>query len=290
MIDGYFIHLLIIITIYVILALGLQLSVGFTGLLNLGHIAFYAIGAYSSALLAKAGLPFWFCIAVAGILPAMFAYFLSVATNKLKGDYLALTTLAFSFVVYALALNWAKLTNGSLGIPGIPRPQFFGIDFSSNSNFLILSLVIAVVTYFIIRMITLSPFGKTLEAIRDDEIAAKTLGKNTALAKSVSLITSSLFAGIAGSLFAYYLTYIDPSSFTFSNLIPILVIVIVGGLASLPGTIFATIIIVLLPEPLRFLGLPSSLIGPGRQMLYALFLLLILLYKPKGFYGKVDLE
>jgi len=101
---------------------------------------------------------------------------------------------------------------------------------------------------------------------------------------------SSFFAGIAGCLFAYYLTYIDPSSFVFSNFIPILTIVIIGGLASLPGTIFATIIIVLLPEPFRFLGLPSSLIGPGRQILYALFLLLILLYKPKGFYGKVELE
>lgn len=290
MIDAYFAHLLIITSIYLILALSLQLSIGFTGLLNLGHIAFFAIGAYTSAILAKVGVPFWFCIIIAGLLPTIFAYILSVATNKLKGDYLALATLGFSFVIYALALNWISLTNGPLGISQIPRPALLGIDFSSNSNFLILALVIAIATYFIIRMITLSPFGKTLEAIRDDEIAAKTLGKNTALAKSVSLITSSLFAGIAGSLFAYYLTYIDPSSFTFSNLIPILVIVIVGGLASLPGTIFATIIIVLLPEPLRFLGLPSSLIGPGRQMLYALFLLLILLYKPKGFYGKVDLE
>jgi len=139
-------------------------------------------------------------------------------------------------------------------------------------------------------MITLSPFGKTLEAIRDDELAAKTLGKKTELTKTFSLMISAFFAGIAGSFFAYYLTYIDPSSFTFSNLIPILVIVIIGGLASLPGTVFATIIVVLLPEPLRFLGLPSSLLGPGRQILYALFLLLILMYKPKGFYGKVDLE
>lgn len=290
MIDAYFTHLLVMIAIYLILALSLQLSVGFTGLLNLGHIAFFAIGAYTSALLSKAGIPFGFCILIAGLLPAIFTYILSIATNKLKGDYLALATLGFSFVVYALTLNWIGLTNGPLGLPGIPRPAIFGIDFSSNTNFLILLVIFVLITYCVIRTITLSPFGKTLEAIRDDELAAKTLGKNTGLSKSLSLMISAFFAGIAGSLFAYYLTYIDPSSFTFSNLIPIMVIVIIGGLASLPGTIFATIIIVLLPEPLRFLGLPSSLIGPGRQILYALFLLLILLYKPKGFYGKVDLE
>ncbi|MCR4277838.1 MAG: branched-chain amino acid ABC transporter permease [Candidatus Berkelbacteria bacterium] len=290
MISGYFVHLLIIISIYLILALSLQLSVGFTGLLNLGHIAFYAIGAYASALLAKAGMPFWLCILAAGLLPMVFAYVLSLATSKLKGDYFALATLGFSFVIYSLALNWTNVTNGPLGLPQIPKPQILGIDFSSNINFLFLAITLAIVTYLVINMITISPFGKTLEAIRDDELAAKTLGKNTSMSKSVSLVISSFFAGVAGSLFAYYLTYIDPSSFAFGNLIPIVVITVVGGLASLPGTIFATIIIVLLPEPLRFLGLPSSLIGPGRQALYAIFLLLILLFKPKGFYGKVDLE
>jgi branched-chain amino acid transport system permease protein len=290
MTDAYFVHLLIMILIYLILALSLQLSVGFTGLLNLGHIAFYAIGAYASALLTLAGVPFWLCILLAGLIPIIFAYILSIATNKLKGDYLALATLGFSFVIYAIALNWQGLTNGPLGLPGIPRPEFFNIDFINNNNFLLLLLIFTVTTYFIIQLITLSPFGKTLEAIRDDELAAKTLGKNTHLAKTYSLMISAFFAGIAGSFFAYYLTYIDPSSFTFSNLIPIIAIVIIGGLGSLPGTVFACIIIVLLPEPLRFLGLPSSLIGPGRQMIYALFLLMILLYKPKGFYGKVDLE
>lgn len=290
MTDAYFVHLLIMVSIYSILAIALQLSVGFTGLLNLGHIAFFAIGAYAAALLAKAGFPFWYCIIIAGVLPAICASILSIATNKLKGDYLALATLGFSFVIYSLALNWIGLTNGPLGLPGIPRPEVFGADLSNNTNFLILSVFFVVASYLIIRMITLSPFGKVLEATRDDETAAKTLGKDTELAKSLSLTISAFFAGIAGSLFAFYLTYIDPSSFTFSSLIPILAIVMIGGLASLPGTIFATIIIILLPEPLRFLGLPSSLIGPGRQMLCALFILLILLYKPKGFYGKVDLE
>ena len=290
MIDTYFAHLIIIILIDLILALALQLSMGFTGLLNLGHIAFYAIGAYASAILSKMGMPFWLCILVAGLLPACSAYVLSLATNKLKGDYLALVTLGFSFVVYALVSNWQSLTNGPLGLSGIPKPQLFNIDFTNDLNFLALVLIFALASYSIIKKITLSPFGKTLEAIRDDELAAKALGKNTELSKSISLMIAAFFAGIAGSFVASYLTYIDPGAFVFSNLIPILVIVIIGGLGSLPGTVFATIIIVLLPEPLRFLGLPSALIGPGRQIIYALFLLAILLFKPKGFYGKVDLE
>jgi len=290
MISAYLIHLLILIGIYLILAISLQLSVGFTGLLNLGHIAFYAIGAYISALLALAGLPFWFCFLLAGIGAMFFGFLLAISTNKLKGDYLALATLAFTFVIYAITLNWTGLTRGPLGLPGIPKPSLFGFTFSDNFSFLVLVFVIALISYLIIARITKSPFGRVLEAIRDDELATRVLGKNTFKMKSYALGISAFFAGIAGSLYAYYITFIDPSSFTLSQLIPVLAIVIIGGLASLKGTIIATIILVLLPEPLRFVGFPSSIIGPARQMIYALLLLLILIKKPRGLYGRIELE
>jgi branched-chain amino acid transport system permease protein len=290
MISAYLIHLLILIGIYLILAISLQLSVGFTGLLNLGHIAFYAIGAYTSALLALNGFPFWFCFLSAGILAMIFGFLLSFPTNKLKGDYLALATMGFSFVVYAVLLNWTSLTRGPLGLPGIPKPKILGISFSDNLSFLILVAIISLISYLIIKRITISPFGKVLEAIRDDELATRVLGKNTFKMKSLALMISSFFAGIAGSLYAHYITFIDPSSFTLLQLIPVLSIVIIGGLASLEGTILATIILVLLPEPLRFIGFPSSIVGPARQIFYALLLLLILIYKPKGFFGKIELE
>ena len=290
MISAYLIHLLILISIYTILAISLQLSVGFTGLLNLGHIAFYAIGAYTSALLALNGFPFWFCFLSAGILAMIFGFLLSLPTNKLKGDYLALATMGFSFVVYAVLLNWTSLTRGPLGLPGIPKPKILGISFSDNLSFLILVAFIALISYLIIKRITISPFGKVLEAIRDDELAVRVLGKNTFKMKSLSLMISAFFAGIAGSLYAHYITFIDPSSFTLLQLIPVLSIVIIGGLGSLEGTIIATIILTLLPEPLRFIGFPSSIVGPARQILYALILLLILIYKPKGFFGKIELE
>ncbi len=141
-----------------------------------------------------------------------------------------------------------------------------------------------------IRKIVKSPFGKVLEATRDNELAVRVLGKNTFKIKSIALGASAFFAGIAGSLYAHYITYIDPSSFEIMQLIPILCIVIIGGLASLKGTIVATIVLILLPEPLRFIGFPSSIVGPMRQILYALVLLLILIYRPKGFFGKVELK
>jgi branched-chain amino acid transport system permease protein len=290
MLSAYIIHLSIIIGIYLILAISLQLAIGFSGLLNLGHIAFYAIGAYTSALLALAGWPWFVCLILAGVMAMIFGFLLSLPTNKLKGDYLALATLGFSFVVYAVALNWTGLTRGPLGLPGIPSPEIFGIVFSSNTSFLILTLIIVLISYFVIRKITISPFGKVMEATRDNELATKVLGKNTFKVKSISMATSAFFAGIAGSLYASYVTFIDPSSFTIMQLIPILAIVIIGGLASLRGTIIATIILVLIPELLRFVGFPSSIIGPMRQIIYALILLSVLVFQPKGFYGKVELK
>jgi len=290
MIEAYFIHLAILVGIYLILALSLQLALGYTGLINLGHIAFFAIGAYVSALLTLNGIPFVIAIVLAGIISAFFGFLLSIPTNKLKGDYLALATLAFTFVVYAVTLNWTSLTRGPLGLPGIPKPSILGISFSSNFSFLLLTIIIFLIVYLIIRKLIDSPFGKVLEATRDNELATKVLGKNTFKIKSISLATSAFFAGIAGSLYAHYITYIDPSSFTIMQLIPILCIVIIGGLASLKGTIIATIILILLPEPLRFIGFPSSIVGPMRQIIYALILLIILIYRPKGFFGKVELE
>lgn len=288
--EAYFIHLAILIGIYLILALSLQLSIGYTGLMNFGHIAFYAIGAYTSALLTLSGIPFIVAILSAGAVSGLCGFLLSIPTNKLKGDYLALSTIAFTFVVYVLSLNWTSLTRGPLGLPGIPKPSILGLTFSSNLLFLVLTIAITLIVYFVIKRIVDTPFGKALEATRDNELATKVLGKKTFKIKSISLATSALFAGVAGSLYAHYITYIDPSSFAMMQITPIICIVIIGGLASLRGTIIATIILILLPEPLRFIGFSSAIIGPMRQVIYALILLLILVYKPKGFFGKVELE
>ena len=288
MIYLYLVHLLILIGIYIILAVSLNLSLGYTGMLNLGHVALFGIGAYTSTLLNIAGVPFVISFLAAGIVASIFSFLLVLATKRLQGDYYALATLGFAFVVYSLLLN-LDLTRGPLGIPGIPKPVFFGYTISSNPAYLIFVAVIAIISLFIINRTVKSPFGRLLEALRDDEVGLRVLGKNTSKLKYKAMMISGFFAGIAGSLFAHYISFIDPSSFYLNELILIITIVIIGGLASIKGTVIATFILFLIPEALRFLALPSSIIGPARQIIYALILLLILLYKPRGIDGRIDL-
>ena len=288
MLSPYIVNLLILIGIYIILSVSLNLALGFTGLINFGHIAFFGIGAYTSALLVLAGVPFVIAFLCAGILASLFGFILVWATKRLKGDYFALATLGFSFVVYSLLLN-LKFTRGPLGISGIPKPSIFGIGINSNISFLVFVLILVVLSVFIINKTVKSPFGRLLRATRDDEIGLRVLGKNTDKLKYKAMMISAFFAGIAGSLFAHYIRFIEPSSFYLGDIILVLIIVLIGGLASIRGSIIGTFIILLIPEVLRFLNLPSSVIGPMRQIIYAIVLLAILLYKPKGLFGKVDL-
>jgi len=290
MFSAYIIHLLIIIGIYLILAISLNLSIGFTGLLNLAHIAFFGIGAYTSALLSIAGIPWVISFFAGGILAAVLSIILIFVTKKLKGDYLALTTLGFAFVVYSVLLNWTSLTRGPLGIPAIPKPSIGGFVFNTNQLYLVLILMVCVVVYYILYRLVSSRYGRILEAVRDNEIGLSVLGKNVFKLKYQSMMVAAFFAGLAGSLYAHFITYIDPSTFYLEDLILILTIVIVGGLASLRGTAIATFLILLIPEILRFVEMPSSILGPARRIIYALILILILVYRPRGIDGKVDLE
>ena len=290
-ISPFISNLLIFIGIFMLLSVSLNLVLGFTGLLNLGHVAFFGIGAYTSALLVRNfDAPFVAAFFAAGIVSSFFGFILMWATKKLKGDYLALATLGFGFVVYSLLLNLGFITRGPLGIPGIPKPNFFGINIASNTSYLILVAVIVTISILIMTKIVNSPFGRLLQASRDDELGLRILGKDTSRLKYKIMSVSAFFAGIAGSLFAHYISYIEPGNFYLTEIILILTIVIVGGLASIPGTIVSTFIIILIPEILRFVDLPSSIIGPGRQIIYALILIGMLIFKPRGLFGRIDLE
>lgn len=290
MLEGYLINLLIIIGIFTLLSTSLNLAVGYTGLLNLGHIAFFGIGAYSSALLTKAGWPFVVAFLLAGVIASVFGSILTFAVRKLKGDYLALATLGFSFVIYSLMLNWTSLTRGPLGIPGIAKPSIFGLDIKTNFAYLMLVVVVNIGVLWFLQRLTASRYGKLLEAVRDDAVGLSVLGKNPERLKVQAMMVSAFIAGLAGSLFAHYITFIDPSSFFIADLIVVFTMVMIGGLASLKGSVIATFIIILIPEILRFVDLSSSIIGPGRQIMYALILIMILMFRPKGLFGKVDLR
>ena len=289
MLENYVIHILILICIYSIYSVSYNLALGYTGLINLAHISFIGIGAYTSAVLFRSGMPFIVGFLFAGIVASFFGFFLVYSTRKLKGDYLALATLGFAFVTYSILLNWTQLTRGALGLPGIGKPAFLGLSIGSNLEMLVLVFVVAVVCIVIMSRIIKSGFGRLMEAVRDDEIGLLVLGKDTFAIKAKAMMISAFFAGIAGSLFASYISYIDPGTFYLSELILILTIVIVGGAASIRGSIVGTIVVLLIPEVLRLFALPTSILGPARLIVYALVLIGILLYRPRGMYGRVDL-
>jgi branched-chain amino acid transport system permease protein len=282
----YLLHILVITGIYIILTLSLNLLVGYTGLAALGHAAFSCVGAYASALLAlNYGLSPWLGLLIGAVAAAVLGAFIGVPSLRLKGDYLALATFGFGVIVYSVAKNWVSVTRGPMGLPGIPAFSIFGIQLSEVWQYLVLVAVFVFVTYFIINRIVKSPFGRVLRGIREDEIAALAMGKNINKYKIIVFIVGAFFAGIAGSLYAHYITFIDPSSFTVMESITILLMVVFGGMGSLSGSFVGAAVLVIFPEMLRFLGMPSSVAAPLRQMIYGLLLILLMLKRPQGILG-----
>jgi branched-chain amino acid transport system permease protein len=289
--EIYVLNLVIMVLIYLIVAVGYNIAFGYAGLLNLGHIAFFGIGAYASAILSKnLGLAFLPSFILAGGISCAFGYVLIAGIKHLGGDYLALATLGFNFVVFALLLNWIGITGGPFGIVGIPQPVIFGWKVNTSLEYMILTALLAVAIFFLAQLLMQSRYGKLLEALRDDEMALKALGKNTGKLKIQAMMLAALLAGFGGSLFAHYVSFIDPTIVSIHEVVFMLTIVILGGLATLRGTFFATIIVVTLPELLRFMSLPSEVISPMRQIVYAVILIVILLYRPKGLFGNVELK
>jgi branched-chain amino acid transport system permease protein len=283
----YLIHILIIAGIYSILSLSLNLIVGYTGLAALGHIAFAAVGAYASSLLAlNLGVSPWIGLLIGAVLAAILGAIVSYPSLRLKGDYLALATFGLGVIIYSVAKNWVSLTRGPMGLPGIPSFSLFGLEFNNVYIYLVLVLIFVGITYLAIRNITRSPFGRILTGIREDEIATEAMGKNIIKHKLIVFVVGAFFAGIAGSLYAHYITFIDPSSFTAMESITVLLMVVFGGMASLPGSIVGAAVLVISPELLRFLGMPSSVAAPLRQMIYGLLLVVLMILRPQGLIGK----
>ena len=286
----YLIHLAILFAIYATLGVSLNLVVGYTGLLSVTHAAFYGIGAYTTAIfLTKSGVGFFSSLVSGIVIVVVISFLIGVVLSKFKGDYYALVTFGFNTIIFAVFLNWQNLTNGSLGVPGICRPELFGINFANNFNFLILSLIFFVLVYFASRFIVNSSFGRVLKAIREDETAIAVFGYKTLYFKLVIFIISAAMAAVAGSLFASYITFIDPSSFQLTESMFILVIIILGGLGNLRGSILGALFLILLPEILRFVGFSSDIDAQMRQVVYGIILILLMLYRPQGLIGEYKL-
>lgn len=276
-------HLLVIVTIYGILAISQNLILGVTGMFNLGHAAFYGIGAYTSALLAKAGMPWLFAMLAGMILAGFVAFLVGIPTVRLVGDYLAVVTMGLGEIVRAVLKNWISVTRGPMGLPGIPHASLFGFEFATTEEFLILGVVCLVAVYIIAERLLRSPFGRVVKAIREDETAVQALGKDTERFKLWVLIIGSAMAGLAGSLFAHYITFVDPTSFVIWLTMFIILIVMLGGLGNNLGAVVAAVVFVFAREGMRFLDLPDWLnTGALQQLIFGLLLIIITIYKPSG--------
>lgn len=269
------------------LGISLNLVVGYTGLLSMTCAAFYGIGAYVTAILLTAyGIGFFpallTSVAVAGIIALPIGYSLS----KFTGDYFALGSFGFNIITVSIFVNWISVTGGPLGISGIERPSLFSFVLSDNLHFLMLALLLVFLIYLTCRMIVDSSFGRVLKAIREDEKAIEIFGYKTHHYKLAVFVIGGMIAAIAGALFATYIAYINPLSFGVGESIFILAIIILGGLSNNRGAIIGSTFLILLPEALRFIGLPTELAAQIRQVIYGLVLVLLMLYRPHGLVGK----
>ena len=277
----YLLHLLILIGIYVMLSQSLSLSAGYGGLISLAHAGFYGIGAYTAALLAvNYQAPFWLTLPAAMLLSGLLALLVSTIALRTVDDYFIICTLGIQVVIFSVMNNWMQLTRGPLGIPGIPSINI-GFLVDGKLPFLALTLFFAVTVFLLLHFVTRSSFGRLLRSLSEDEIFTQSLGKNVYLAKIIAFTLSAMLAAIPGVLYAHYISYIDPTSFTVDESIFILSIVIIGGMRNLRGCVLASAFLIFLPEVLRFVGMPSSVAANLRQVIYGAILIFVIFQSGK---------
>lgn len=287
----YVSHIIIMLNIYIMLVLSANLTIGMANLLTMCQAAFYGIGAYiGTYFLMQFNLPFLVIAGLVILFTGIFSFLVSYASVRLKGDYFVIATMGFQLIVYTILYNWTDVTRGPYGIPGIPGIKLFGsIELSGVYAYLILSLILMGIIVFLFHHLVESPFGRVLNAIRADEITVKAMGRNTILFKSLAFFLSAAVAGLAGVIYASYVSYIDPTSFTLDESIFIISALFIGGIGNAKGPILGALFVVLLPELLRFVGLPDSIAANLRQIIYGLALILVMYYRPQGLWGKAIL-
>lgn len=282
----YLLTVLSLICLFIILSQSYNLVLGYTGMVHVGHIAFMAIGAYTSALLTQAGAPFLVGVGAAILAAGLAGFILGLPTVRFREDYLVAATLSMGEIVRLILLNERQWTGGSTGIPQIIKPEIFGVVLQSKTAIFLFILAMTILVLLIVRRLVSSPFGKVLEAIREDELAAASLGKNTTNRKLEILVIASMLAGFAGALYAHTVQFIDPNTFDLQKMIYVLLIVVFGGAGNFWGPIVGSIILYSIFELMRFLPFPDHYIGPLRWMLYSGLLITIIILKPKGIMGE----
>lgn len=279
----YLIYVISLIAIYGILTFSLNLSVGYTGILSVAQAAFMGIGAYASAiLLTQWGFNFFSTLFVGMAVAGLVGGGLAWATLRLKGEYYVIASFGFQVIIYSIFLNWISLTQGPFGIRQIPRPQAFGFSFTGPLRYAILILGFLAICLWVAWRVGESPYGKVLRAIREDEAAAASIGKNVSRYKIVIFTVSAMLASVGGALYAGLITYIDPFTFTIHESIFILALVIIGGSGNIFGSVVGAAFLISIPEMLRFFDVPTTVASPIREILYGTLMIIFLRFRPKG--------
>lgn len=278
--NNYYVDILSLAALYALLAIGLNITVGYTGLLDLGYAAFYGIGAYTYAILSTGfGVSFWLGLPLGAGIAALFGLILGLITLRLRGDYLAIITLGFVQITYLCLNNWDAVTQGPNGIMQIARPVLGNFVFRTPLHFYYLILVFVVLAALAVHRLLHSQIGRAWIAIREDEVAAEAMGINTTHIKTLAFVLGAAIAGVAGVLFAARYTFISPESFTFLESVRILSMVVLGGMGSLPGAILGAFLLTVLPEMLR--GLANY-----RMLIFGIALVVMMVFRPQGLLGK----
>ena len=264
-----------------------NVTAGFAGMFSLAHAGFIGIGAYvSSLLLLRLNVPFPLALLAAMAASAFLGSLLASIVERLRGDTFAVLTLWFAFVVTLIATNWVSVTRGAYGLAGIPRPD----GFETAAAYFFLCVFLLLLSYAVLHQVTTSPFGRAMAVCRDDEEASLALGKNVWKVRVIAFVIASAFAGLSGALLASFIRFINPASFGIPLLAQLLTYLVIGGLASLRGSLLGVLLLIAVREALRFLSIDPELVGALREMLLALILIVVVMYRPRGIAGRVDLD
>jgi branched-chain amino acid transport system permease protein len=287
---AYLVNLAILIGINAILAVTLNFILGYAGIFSIAHAVFFGVGAYTSTLVAmKFGAGFIPATLAGMVASGVISLALALPALRVRGEYFVAASLGLQMLAITIFAEWKPITGGIGGIIGIPPASILGFEFSDPFHFLALTLVCLALVIFVIRQLVRSSFGRNLKAIRDDETAASALGKNVAVIKTLAVVVSSSLAAIAGSLFAFYLSFINVESFELDTSVQIMAMVIIGGTATLYGPVVGAILVLLLPAVLSYLPyLPPTEIGSIQQMVYGLAMVLLMIFRPAGLMGFQD--
>ncbi len=288
----YIFHIFILLNIYIMLVLSANLTIGMANLLTMCQAAFYGIGAYiGTFFLMQFHIPLLAIIVVVALITGLFSFIVSYASVKLKGDYFVLATMGFQLIVYTILYNWIPVTHGPNGITGIPGVRIFGLwELSGVYAYLALTILLTCLFALLFRDLHNSPYGRELRAIKADELTVQSVGRDTVAAKSWAFFISAAVAGVAGVVYAAYVGYIDPTCFTLNESIFIISALFIGGIGNVKGPVLGALFVVLLPELLRFVGLPETIAANLRQIIYGLSLILVVYFRPQGLFGKTLLK